>query len=453
MISLFSGASGVGTFPRGVHPPEAKEYSRAASIAVLPTPDQVQIALLQHTGAPAVPTVQPRTDVVMGDMLADGKGFISAAVHASISGKTAALGVTTLPNGRHVQTIPIKAATEQPYTDAALLAEILGGDWECDSAAFEPQAIRDACKAAGIVGQGGAAFPAHVKFSPPEGKPIDTVLVNGCECEPYLTADERLMIEAPAPILAGARLIARAVGASRVIVGIEDNKPEALERMRAAAADTDVEVMALRTKYPMGGEKQLIRAMVQRTVPTGGLPLAVGVVVTNVGTSAAVARAVLRGKPLTHRVITVTGAGIRQPKNVLAPIGVSFAALIDFCGGFTEDAARVIAGGPMMGFALGSLEVPVTKGTSGITILTQTEVERAAETACIRCGRCVDVCPLGLVPTRIALAARHRNWEQAERHHIMACMECGCCAYTCPASIPLVQLIRSGKVQLIKRKS
>jgi electron transport complex protein RnfC len=238
-----------------------------------------------------------------------------------------------------------------------------------------------------------------------------------------------------------------------VIVGIEDNKPEALERMRAAAADTDVEVMALRTKYPMGGEKQLIRAMVQRTVPTGGLPLAVGVVVTNVGTSAAVARAVLRGKPLTHRVITVTGAGIREPKNVLAPIGVSFAALIDFCGGFTEDAARVIAGGPMMGFALGSLEVPVTKGTSGITILTQTEVERAAETACIRCGRCVDVCPLGLVPTRIALAARHRNWEQAERHHIMACMECGCCAYTCPASIPLVQLIRSGKVQLIKRKS
>jgi electron transport complex protein RnfC len=420
---------------------------------VLPTPGQVDIPVLQHTGAPAEPVVKPRADVALGDLLAEGKGFISASVHASISGKTTAFQVATLPNGRHVQTIPIKADEEQPLSGDALLDDVLGGDWALSLSDYSPEDIRNACREAGIVGLGGAAFPAHVKITPPEGKPIDTILVNGCECEPFLTADDRLMIEAPQAILAGARLVGKATGASRILVGIEDNKPEALASMREAVFGEDVKVVALRTKYPMGGEKQLIRATVGRIVPTGGLPLDVGIVVANVGTCAAIARAVLRGKPLTHRVITVTGGGVREPKNVLAPIGVSYSELIEFCGGLTEDAVRIVAGGPMMGFSMGSTDVPVTKGTSGITVLTRSEVERAVETACIRCGRCVDVCPVGLVPTRIALAARHRNWEQAARHHIMACIECGCCAYTCPASIPLVQLIRSGKVQLIKQKS
>jgi electron transport complex protein RnfC len=313
---------------------------------------------------------------------------------------------------------------------------------------FDGKQIAEAVAEAGIVGLGGAAFPTHVKLLRNDKKPIDTIIVNGCECEPYLTSDYRLMVEAPKPIVTGALLAARANGSERVVVLIEDNKPEAIARMRQAAGGTGIEIAAAKTKYPQGGEKQAILAVTGREVPTGGLPLDIGVVVVNVGTAAAIARAVVRGKPLTHRVVAVTGPGVKQPKNILAPVGVSYGELIDFCGGLTDDAARVIAGGPMMGFTLGDLATPVTKGTSGVTVLTEREVRHGAETACVRCGRCVDACPLSLVPTKIALAARHGDWEQAKRYYITACMECGCCAYTCPASLPLVQMIRLGKAQM-----
>jgi electron transport complex protein RnfC len=281
-----------------------------------------------------------------------------------------------------------------------------------------------------------------------EKKPINTILLNGCECEPYLTSDYRLMIEAPSPIICGALLAQRAIGAEKVIICLEDNHHDAAKSIREAAKGTTIEIVLAKTKYPQGGEKQLIKAVTNKEVPTGGLPADVGMAVINVGSAAAIARAVMRGKPLTHRVVTVTGRGIKEAKNIFAPIGTPYKNLIDFCGGLTEDAARVVSGGPMMGFTLGSLDVPLTKGTSGITILTHDEIQREDETACIRCGRCVDVCPMNLVPTKIALATRANNLDTAQHYHIMSCVECGSCAYTCPASIPLVQLIRTGKVMI-----
>ncbi|MDQ7005831.1 MAG: electron transport complex subunit RsxC [Acidobacteriota bacterium] len=444
MSAMASPAAGRGTFPRGIHPPECKQLSDKVQIEVLPTPKQVKIPLLQHTGAPNEAVVKPRTEVALGDLLGSSEAFVSAPVHASIAGKTAKVSVATLPNGRHVPAIPVKAAGDQ-LEGEALREEIFGGPWPKDVAGHDPGAIVDAARQAGLVGLGGAAFPTHVKLKRNADKPIDTLLVNGCECEPYLNADNRLMVEAADAVVTGALLAGRACGADQVLLAIEDNKPEAIAAARTAAEGTRARVVEVRTKYPQGGEKQLILSALARIVPTGGLPLDVGVVVMNVGTAAALARAVLRGRPLTHRVVSVTGRGITRPTNILAPIGASYAELIDFAGGLRPDAGRVIAGGPMMGFALGNLDTPVTKGTSGIVVLTEEEVRRREETSCVRCGRCVDVCPLHLVPTKIALACRHKNWEVARRYHMTACMECGCCAYACPAGIPLVQLIRMGK--------
>ena len=437
------------SFAGGVYPPERKHFSADAAIEVVPTPKLVRIPLLQHLGAPCELTVKPRTQVELGDVVGEAKTYVAASVHASAAGTAARTSVATLPNGRHVSVVPIKTREEQLLRGRSLFEDIFGGPWPMDHVErYEPQQIVEACRRAGLVGLGGAAFPTHVKLRRNEQKPIRQVLINGCECEPYLTADYRLMLEAPKPVIAGALLAQRAAGAEGVMVCVEDNKPAAVAAVRAAARGTGVEVRVLKTKYPQGGEKQLLVAAVGKEVPTGGLPLDVGVVVMNVATAAALARAVFRGKPLTHRIITVTGAGIHQPKNLLAPIGTSYRELISCAGGLTADAVRVVAGGPMMGFTVGDLDTPVTKGTSGITVLTRDETRQAEETTCLRCGRCIDACPLRLVPTKIALASRMGNLDLAKRYHITACMECGCCAYRCPASIPLVQLIRMGKVML-----
>ncbi|MBU0551244.1 electron transport complex subunit RsxC [Myxococcota bacterium] len=438
-----------GTFPRGVHPPEGKRFAEDQAIEVLPSPPLVLIPVQQHIGAPCAPTVKPRAKVQVGDVIADVKAFISAPIHASLNGVAAKPVKTTLPNGRRVEAIPITAAGEQ-LEGRALFEDVYGGEWPRDLSDYEPSSISQAARAAGIVGQGGAAFPTAVKLMKNAAKPVDTILLNGAECEPYLTADYRLMLEAADAIICGLLLAGHATGAKELLIGIEDNKPKAIAQMKVAAEGTPVRVIPVQTKYPQGGEKQLIYATTGRVVPTGGLPLDKGVVVLNVGTAAALARAVVRGKPLTHRVVTLSGAGIKTPKNVLAPVGVSHRALIDFCGGLQDNAARVISGGPMMGFTLGDLDAPITKGTSGITILTHQDVAKAEETSCVRCGRCVDVCPLNLVPTRLALAARYRAWDVAKRYHLNACIECGSCAFACPAQIPLVQLIRLGKAQMPK---
>lgn len=448
MTAITSKISGSGSFARGVHPPGGKHFAQDAAIEVVPTPAQVAIPLIQHIGAPCESIVKPRQEVALGEVVGKSCGFISSPVHSSINGTTALASVTTLPTGKRVKTVPIKAAGEQ-LEGQTLFDDVFGGDWpKTGLDSYESKQIADAALNAGVVGMGGASFPTHVKLIFNEKKPIDTLLINGCECEPYLTADYRLMLEAPAPIITGALLAARANGAKRILIAIEDNKPKAIEAMRKAAAGTDIQIVSLKTKYPMGGEKQTILAVTGREAPTGGLPLDVGVVVMNVGTAATVARAVLRGKPLTHRIVTVSGAGITNPKNLLAPVGISYGELIEYCGGLKSDAARVISGGPMMGFTVGDLTTPITKGTSGITVLTHDEVRRADETTCVRCGRCVDVCPLNLVPTKIAMAGRYEDWDMARRYHLKACMECGCCGYVCPASIALVQLIRTAKAKI-----
>ena len=454
-----SGHTADGTFSHGLHPPERKGLAANAAIEVLPTPEKVQIALLQHLGAPCEATHKPRTEVAVGDVVGQAEAFVSAPVHASVDGATVKASMTTLPNGRHVAVVPIKSAEEQNLQGDALLTDVFGGSWPMDDLQrYEAQEITSAARNAGLVGLGGAAFPTHVKLTRNAKKPIDLLVLNGCECEPYLTADYRLMLEFPEPVVAGALLAQKATGADKLIIAVEDNKPAAVAALRRASSGTGAEVRVLKTKYPQGSEKQLVVAVAGREVPTGGLPLDVGVVVLNVGTAAALARAVCRGKPLTHRVVTVSGAGIREPKNLLAPFGASYGDLIKYCGGLTEDAAAVVAGGPMMGFAVdigdnspNALKVPVTKGTSGITVLTTAEVERGKETTCVRCGRCVDVCPMRLMPTRLALAARNGNVDDLTRYHIIACMECGCCGFICPAKIPLVQLIRTGKVMLQKK--
>jgi electron transport complex protein RnfC len=450
MASLAALAEGKGTFARGVHPEEAKELAADAAIEVLPVPKELRLPLLQHLGAPAKSGLKPRTQVGAGDVVADRGAFVSAAVHAPVSGKTGRPVNLTLPNGRHVPAIPIVVDPQQPSAQE-LYDDILGGDWpttEIDG--LDPAKVNDQLLDAGLVGQGGAAFPTHVKLARNAQKPVDVVLVNGCECEPYLTADYRVMLEAPRGVVAGGLVAARAVGAANVVIAVEDNKPQAIAALQDACRGSVARVRSLKTKYPQGGERQAVPAALGRIVPTGGLPLDVGVVVINVGTALSIARAVLRNKPVTHRVVSVTGRGIQTPKNLLAPIGARLQALIDCCGGLREDAVRVLAGGPMMGFTVADLSTPVTKGTSGVTVLTRDDVRQAQQTHCVRCGRCVDVCPLGLVPTKLALAARAQLWDVAKRYYIQACMECGCCAYTCPASLPLVQLIRTGKARLPK---
>jgi Na+-translocating ferredoxin:NAD+ oxidoreductase subunit C len=451
MTTQTSEFPGKGDFARGVHPNDSKAFSADMPIQTMPAPSKVVLPLQQHVGAPCEPVegaAMPKMAVAMGDVVASSEAFVSAPIHSPINGTTTMMAVTTLPNGRHVKAVAIQAGEGEQLEGDALIAEVFGGDWPTDGFTQTPDDIVAAVRGAGVVGLGGAAFPTHVKLKANPDTPIDTILVNGCECEPYLTADYRVMLEHPAPVITGALLAARAVGAENVVIAIEDNKPMAIEAMQRAARGTNVVIAAVHTRYPMGGEKQTIKAVLDRTVPTGGLPLNVGAVVCNVGTCAAIARAVLKGKPLTHRIISVTGEGVGHPRNLLAPIGISYGELIEQCGGLKANAARVVAGGPMMGFTLTDLTTPVTKGTSGITVLIDDDLHPSKETPCVRCGQCVDVCPLNLVPTKIAHAARHKAWDVAKRHHMAACMECGCCAFTCPAQIPLIQLIRMGKVQM-----
>lgn len=442
-------------FARGIHPPSHKEATADSPIRFLPTPSRVTLPLHQHAGSAADLVVKPRDKVTWGDLVAKPHDErMSAGVHSPVTGAVRPLTAVTLPNGKHAAAIPVETEDGTPSGET-IWAALFGGEWP-DTIPHELKSddILKSISAAGIVGLGGAAFPTHVKLRPASDRPVHTLLLNGCECEPYLTADDRLMREAPRAIVAGARLAMIACEASEMVIAIEDNKPQAIAAMRAAVPDmTAVRIVVCPTKYPMGGERQLIPAVFGKSVPTGGYPHDIGIVVVNVSTAAAIAAAVFRNKPLTHRVMTVTGGGIRAPGNLLVPLGTSLQEIIDACGGLTDDARRVIAGGPMMGFTVTDLSIPVTKGTGGLTIFTQAELDAESATACIRCGRCLDVCPLGLMPTRIAQAVRHDQLDLARRLDLEACCECGCCAYECPARIPLVQYLRIGKQAVHDQRS
>lgn len=448
-----SAFSGSGTFSHGVHPPQRKTLVSDVPIEVVPAPEKVILPLLQHVGGPCTPLVKPKQKVAFGELIGRGEGFISAALHAPVSGVVQKMAVTTLPNGRHLQAIVIRTEGEQPDAQE-LWDQMFGGEWPVKTfQGLTPEQINAAILSAGIVGLGGAAFPTHVKIAPVGEKPIHTLVVNGCECEPYLSTDYRVMVEAAEVVVAGAMLAARAVGAKQTIIGIEDNKREAIDALRRLAGGAGLKVAVLKTKYPQGSEKHLIKAVLNREVPLGGLPADIGVAISNVATMTAVARAVMRDIPLTHRVISVTGGGIMEPKNLLVPMGMPIGGIIDICGGLKKNAARMIAGGPMMGFAFTDLATPVTKGTSGITVLTHEEVRRVDQSVCVRCGRCVDVCPMKLVPTKLAMASRYKDLDLIRRYSIMACFECGSCAYVCPAGLLLVQHIRTGKALLAAERN
>lgn len=435
-----------GSFRGGVHPDDAKALSKTCPITPMPLPSEVVLPVRQHIGAPARVIVEKGQQVKKGQMVAEPGGFVSAAVHASISGTVKAIEPRLTPAGAKVLSVVIESDGLDEWVELLPTSR--------DISTLSPEQLRNIIRESGLVGMGGAAFPTHVKLSPPADKPIDTVILNGVECEPYATCDHRLMLEHPERIVEGLRIIMKILGTSRAFIGIERNKPDAIKAMRQAVKDIPgVKVVDLKVKYPQGGEKQLIRAVTRRKVPAGGLPMDVGCVVQNVGTAAAVYEAVALGIPLIERIVTVTGSGVQRPVNVLARIGDSFARLVEFAGGYTEHAAKLIMGGPMMGIAQFTDDVPVVKGTSCILVLEEDETASVEESPCISCARCVDVCPMNLLPTTLASLVEFERWDELKEYGALDCIECGCCTYICPSRRRIVERIKFGKARLAEMRS
>ena len=430
------------TFPMGgVHPSDNKQWSKGSAIEAMELPDVVNIPLAQHIGAPATAVVKKGDSVVVGQLLAEPTGFMSAAIHSPISGTVTAVDMQV--NGQGLRQMMITIKREGDEWDAAIdRSETLVT--ECN---LEPKAIIEKIKAAGIVGMGGATFPTHVKLSIPDGKRAEILIINGVECEPYLTSDYRTMLERGEQLVVGTRILMRAIGVTKAVIGVEANKPDAVKRLQSiVGAATDIKVQMLKTQYPQGGEKQLIAAVTGREVPAPpALPIDVGAVVCNASTTVAVYEAVQKNKPLIERVVTVTGSAVPAPKNLLTRFGTPVEALIAKCGGLAEGDVKVINGGPMMGRALSNIGMPVMKGCSGITIMVGENAKRGPESACIKCAKCVSACPMGLEPYLLSKQSIKKAWDAMEANDITSCIECGCCQFTCPANLPLLDHIRLGK--------
>lgn len=433
------------TFKGGTHPPHSKKATEKITLTKAEPPKTVVIPMQQHIGAPCAPIVNVGDDVKLGQKIGEAKGFVSVPVHSSVSGKVIAIEPRMYTGGIKVTSVVI----ENDMQDTIHESVSSKGSLESLSA----DDIKNIIKEAGIVGMGGAAFPTHVKLAPPPDKKVDTVILNGAECEPYLTADHRLMLEKPENVVYGLQALMKALNVNKGYIGIEDNKLDAIEAMQKAVSGKDgIEVVALRAKYPQGAEKQLIYACTKRQVPSGGLPADASVVVNNVGTAAAIGNAIRTGMPLVERIVTITGAGIKNPKNLLIRIGTSFKDIIEQCGGFVGNPQKIIAGGPMMGIAQFHLDVPVIKGTSGILVLGEEEARLPEASNCIRCGKCVGVCPINLMPSSISAYALLDNFAQAESLNAMDCIECGSCSFVCPAKRPLVESIRLAKREIIAKR-
>jgi electron transport complex protein RnfC len=412
--------------------------------------------LSQHIGAICKPAVNKKDHVVAGQLIGSADAFVSAPIHSPVNGTVKDIALCSHPVLGRAEAIIIESDEgNQPKKPCA---DKFGGSFSPDK--FQPEQIFDAVRNAGIVGMGGAGFPTNVKIKANPSSPIQTVIVNGCECEPFITCDYRIMLEWTNQIVAGALLIGKALSCKDIYIGIEDNKPkaaqafrEAIENMPAAAG---VEIVVVRTKYPQGGERQLIRSILGKDVPAGGIPPMIGVLVSNVATAAAIAEAVVFNSPLTYRPVTVSGSGIKKPDNFYAPVGMAAGELIELAGGLTDNIVKIILGGPMMGFAIADLSTPITKTSGAIIALTEEEISRAKmsgkETPCIRCGRCITVCPVNVNPTRIAHAVKNNLLETAESYYMSVCIECGCCSYVCPANIELSGFIKTGKILVARQK-
>lgn len=427
----------------GVHPHDNKVYSAHQSISECPLPQKAIIPLVQHIGAPAQPVVEKGQKVKVGELLAKAGGFVSANVHAPFSGTITKIDATTDAWGMRMP---------------AIFMDVEGDEWleTIDRSAaikrdcpLEAKEIVDKIAAAGIVGLGGACFPTHVKLLPPPGKKAEVLIVNGVECEPYLTCDHQLMLEHGEEIIIGIQILMKALGINRAIIGIEKNKPDAIDYMKQLAAKAlGIEVKPLKLKYPQGGEKQLIDACIGRQVPSGALPIEVGAVVDNVATIYAVYEAVQKNKPLISRVMTVTGKSLSKPGNYSVRFGTPLSDVVALAGGVPEDTGKIVGGGPMMGRAMNNIDMPANKRVSGLLFLPENESRRAEVENCIRCAKCVSACPMGLEPYLLSKQAALGMWDEMEKHSIMDCIECGCCMFTCPSHRPLLDYVRMGKAKV-----
>lgn len=426
-------------FRGGVHPPENKLQTANLPSEDLKAPKMLYIPLQQHIGAMLEPTVKVGETVLKGQKIADSQGFLTSPVHSSVSGVVKKIDEHVFPLMGKMKTIFIENDEQDTWAELEKI-----DDWKNATKEELLAIIREK----GIVGIGGATFPTHIKLNPPADTKIDTLILNGAECEPYLNSDNRLMLEAPEKIVQGIEIIKKILGVSRAIIGIEENKLEAISIMSKAVSGTGIEVVPLKTKYPQGGEKQLIKALLDRVVPVGKLPSAVGVVVQNTGTACAIYDAVVNGIPLIEKIVTVSGLGVTSPKNLKVAIGTPISCLLENCGVNLEVVDKLVMGGPMMGVAQSSLDAPVIKGTSGLLALTQTETNSCKAKPCLSCGKCVDVCPMGLVPLMFNRLANIQDWAQMKEYNLMNCIECGSCVYICPANRPLTEAIKLGKSKL-----
>jgi len=444
------------TFRGGTEPPQSKELTKKSSIRLGPASTQVAVMLSQHTGAVCQPIVKKGDHVRAGQKIGDSDAFVSAPVHSPINGKVKEIALQSHAVLGRCPAVIIETDAENNPPKQPASSKFTNS---FDEEKYSVEQICTAVREAGLVGMGGAGFPTRVKIAPNPKQPKETLIINGCECEPYITCDYRIMLEWTDQIIAGVKLAKKASGCSQVFIGIEDNKPRAIEVISEAlknSGNDDIKVVAVKTKYPQGGERQLIKAILDKNVPTGGIPPMIGVVALNVATAAAIAEAVVYGQPLTHRVVTVTGEAVANPGNYYTAIGTAVGELVEFCGGITQKAAKVILGGPMMGIALADLSTPITKTAGAITILTKEQIGVAKfarrQTACIRCGRCLEACPENLSPTTIAHAVKNNLLDVAESYYLNACTECGCCSYVCPANIEITGYIKTGKILLARQK-
>ena len=429
----------------GVHPHDNK-ISAGAATEVFPAIETAYVSMAQHLGAPATPIVAVGDKVKVGQVIAEPAGFISGYVHSPVSGTVKSVAPRADIAGNMVPHVEITVEGDEWMEDIDRSEAIV------KDIPFTPEEIIDKVKKAGVVGLGGASFPTHVKLAPPKDKKAECLILNGTECEPYLTSDDRIMRERPTEILIGAAIMMKALGVTRGYVGIEENKPEAIASMSAAAAEfPQIEVVTLKKRYPQGGEKQLIDAIIRRQVPSGALPIDTGAVVQNVGTSLAVYEAVQKNKPLIDNVITVTGQCLPVQHNYKVRIGTPMSKILAVAGGLPEDAAKVISGGPMMGRAIANLDAATVKANGAILVLTEAQTRRRPESACIRCSKCASACPMGLEPWLLNKLSRAGGMHaELEKERVYDCIECGCCSFTCPAGIPLLDMIRSSKAEVMK---